>query len=148
MKNKKMTFNEFSTHLKNATLSVNDALAFTNYVQDLVRRDEVNFISGSWLSYNGSYSILIRKSGTCYSLLLCDNSKCFKSILGDLTVLADKKLLVMDGVQKRGELFYDRHADTLMYGQYGSFYREETLLRQELLKELNNSIHEEESLFL
>lgn len=42
-----MTFNEFSTHLKNAMLSVNDALAFTNYVQDLVRRDEVNFISGS-----------------------------------------------------------------------------------------------------
>lgn len=88
---------------------------------------------GSWIATEGTVSLLIRREEGAYSLLLCDNTHCYKSIVADLRAEGRGRRLLLEG---GGEATLT--PDGLLHcGAYGTFRTEEELLRQELQYEMD-----------
>ena len=118
---------------------------FIGGVRRMMDRRRYDGICGSWIAVEGSRSLLVRKTGTGYLLLLCDMTHCYKTILREMEALPQAdRLLLLDGVRDtfQGEVVYDPAASTLRCGSYGVFRSEEAILREELLNEMEFALRD------
>lgn len=118
--------------------------AFLTLVERLHTQVQHAAICGSWIATEGAYSLLVRACGEEFSLLLCDNSRCYKTILREMIVRPQGRRLVIvpDGPGPGGDLTL-AHDGVLHCGGYGTFRSEEELLRQEMIAELEFALGEE-----
>lgn len=113
-------------------------------LHDLLRYDT---ICGSWMAEETPRSLLIRKQGNVYMLLLCDLSRCYKSIIRELmAVPSGRKLLLYEDAQEEpvGEVVYQPESDTLTCGSYGQFRAEDRILIDELQDQMNFALRNED----
>lgn len=118
---------------------------FIGGVRRMMDRRRYDGICGSWIAVEGSRSLLVRKTGTGYLLLLCDMTHCYKTILREMEALPQAdRLLLLDGDRDtfQGEVVYDPAASTLRCGSYGVFRSEEAILREELLNEMEFALRD------
>ena len=54
---------------------------FLSYVDRLSAQVRNNTICGSWIAQDGGCSLLIRSIEDGFSLMLCDNTRCYKTII-------------------------------------------------------------------
>ena len=80
------------------------------------------------------------------SVLICDNSHCYKTVLRDLSaVLRDRQIVLVGELgQSCGRIILDEN-DVLHCADYGTFLREDTLLRNELYDMQNDGLSESEA---
>ena len=83
--------------------------------------------------------------GEEFALLLCDNSRCYKTIVREMTATPQGRRLVIDpeGPGPGGDLTL-AHDGVLHCGAYGTFRSEEELLRQEMISEMEFAMREEQ----
>lgn len=114
-------------------------------VERLLTQTHHNAMCGSWIATDGTYSLLVRCAGEEFALLLCDNSRCYKTIVREMTATPQGRRLVIDpeGPGPGGDLTL-AHDGVLHCGAYGTFRSEEELLRQEMISEMEFAMREEQ----
>lgn len=103
-------------------------------------------ICGSWVGNGTTYSMLVSPQEDGLSVLICDNSHCYKTVLRDLSaVLRDRQIVLVGELgQSCGRIILDEN-DVLHCADYGTFLREATLLRNELHDMQNDGLSESEA---
>ena len=109
-------------------------------------------ICGSWVGNGTTYSMLVSPQEdslsvlNSLSVLICDNSHCYKTVLRDLSaVLRDRQIVLVGELgQSCGRIILDEN-DVLHCADYGTFLREDTLLRNELYDMQNDGLSESEA---
>ena len=97
-----------------------------------------SYICGSWIDDTGNRSLLVSMDEDGISLMLCDDSHCYKTILLDTRMrLQGRRMIIVgsDGTGQ-GEISLDKEG-RLHCGDLGTFYREEKLLREEHVREMD-----------
>lgn len=120
----------------------NTLLQGAAYLQSLSHFDG---ICGSWVACGSAQALLIRREGNSFRMLLTDNSRCFKSILNDMsaTLVGKRLMIVDDGTGKtNGEITLHEDGSELVCGSFGSFRSEENLLRQEMFYEMDSIMND------
>lgn len=110
-------------HTFNASLG-----AFLSYADALAARSRYDGICGSWMSEDGSRSLLVRPYDTGYSLLVLDNTKCYKTIEWELYANMRGRKLWIEVDNRKEEVIYDGLRQTLSIGCLGIFRTEESLI--------------------
>lgn len=116
------------------------------YAERLAARIRLCGICGSWIGNGTTYSLLISPQEDGLSILICDNSHCYKAILRDLSAaLRDRQIVLIGELgQSCGRIILDEN-DVLHCADYGTFLREDTLLRNELYDMQNDGLSESEA---
>lgn len=91
-------------------------------------------VCGSWISLEGTLSLLIRRDGDALSLMVCDNSHCYKNVLEEYTAAVRSQRLVLS--PGGGELALTEQG-LLDCGKLGLFRPEEDMLREEQQYEMD-----------
>ena len=137
---------EFVGLLKQQRKEHNERGRFLGYAERLAARIRLCGICGSWVGNGTTYSMLVSPQEDGLSVLICDNSHCYKTVLRDLSaVLRDRQIvLVGEQGQSCGRIILDEN-DVLHCADYGTFLREATLLRNELHDMQNDGLSESEA---
>ena len=137
---------EFVGLLKQQRKEHNERGRFLGYAERLAARIRLCGICGSWVGNGTTYSMLVSPQEDGLSVLICDNSHCYKTVLRDLSaVLRDRQIvLVGDWDRACGRIILDEN-DVLHCADYGTFLREATLLRNELHDMQNDGLSESEA---
>ena len=116
------------------------------YAERLAARIRLCGICGSWVGNGTTYSMLVSPQEDGLSVLICDNSHCYKTVLRDLSaVLRDRQIVLVGELgQSCGRIILDEN-DVLHCADYGTFLREATLLRNELHDMQNDGLSESEA---
>lgn len=132
---------EFVGLLKKQKKEHNERGRFLGYAERLAARIRLCGICGSWIGNGTTYSLLISPQEDGLSILICDNSHCYKAILRDLSAaLRDRQIVLIGELgQICGRIVLEEN-DVLHCGDYGTFLREDTLLRDELHDMQNDSL--------
>ena len=119
---------------------------FLGYAERLAARIRLCGICGSWVGNGPTYSMLVSPQEDGLSVLICDNSHCYKTVLRDLSaVLRDRQIVLVGELgQSCGRIILDEN-DVLHCADYGTFLREDTLLRNELHDMQNDGLSESEA---
>ena len=133
---------EFVELLKQQRKEHNERGRFLGYAERLAARIRLCGICGSWVG-NGTTYLSVLNS---LSVLICDNSHCYKTVLRDLSaVLRDRQIVLVGELgQSCGRIILDEN-DVLHCADYGTFLREDTLLRNELYDMQNDGLSESEA---
>lgn len=137
---------EFVGLLKKQKKEHNERGRFLGYAERLAARIRLCGICGSWIGNGTTYSLLISPQEDGLSILICDNSHCYKAILRDLSAaLRDRQIVLIGELgQSCGRIILDEN-DVLHCADYGTFLREDTLLRNELYDMQNDGLSESEA---
>ena len=124
----------------------NERGRFLGYAERLAARIRLCGICGSWVGNGTTYSMLVSPQEDGLSVLICDNSHCYKTVLRDLSaVLRDRQIVLVGELgQSCGRIILDEN-DVLHCADYGTFLREATLLRNELHDMQNDGLSESEA---
>lgn len=77
-----------------------------------------NTICGSWIAQDGGCSLLIRSIEDGFSLMLCDNTRCYKTIIRQMTALAQGRRVVIVSEGPGGDITIGKDG-LLRCGAYG-----------------------------
>ena len=137
---------EFVELLKQQRKEHNERGRFLGYAERLAARIRLCGICGSGVGNGTTYSILVSPQEDGLSVLICDNSHCYKTVLRDLSaVLRDRQIVLVGELgQSCGRIILDEN-DVLHCADYGTFLREATLLRNELHDMQNDGLSESEA---
>ena len=137
---------EFVGLLKQQRKEHNERGRFRGYAERLAARIRLCGICGSWVGNGTTYSMLVSPQEDGLSVLICDNSHCYKTVLRDLSaVLRDRQIVLVGELgQSCGRIILDEN-DVLHCADYGTFLREATLLRNELHDMQNDGLSESEA---
>ena len=137
---------EFVGLLKKQRKEHNERGRFLGYAERLAARIRLCGICGSWVGNGTTYSMLVSPQEDGLSVLICDNSHCYKTVLRDLSaVLRDRQIVLVGELgQSCGRIILDEN-DVLHCADYGTFLREATLLRNELHDMQNDGLSESEA---
>ena len=137
---------EFVGLLKQQRKEHNERGRFLGYAERLAARIRLCGICGSWVDNGTTYSMLVSPQEDGLSVLICDNSHCYKTVLRDLSaVLRDRQIVLVGELgQSCGRIILDEN-DVLHCADYGTFLREATLLRNELHDMQNDGLSESEA---
>ncbi len=143
---------EFVELLKQQRKEHNERGRFLGYAERLAARIRLCGICGSWVGDGTTYSMLVSPQEdslsvlNSLSVLICDNSHCYKTVLRDLSaVLRDRQIVLVGELgQSCGRIILDEN-DVLHCADYGTFLREDTLLRNELYDMQNDGLSESEA---
>ena len=137
---------EFVGLLKQQRKEHNERGRFLGYAERLAARIRLCGICGSWVGNGTTYSMLVSPQEDGLSVLICDNSHCYKTVLRDLSaVLRDRQIVLVGELgQSCGRIILDEN-DVLHCADYGTFLREATLLRNELHDMQNDGLSESEA---
>ena len=137
---------EFVGLLKQQRKEHNERGRFLGYAERLAARIRLCGICGSWVGNGTTYSMLVSPQEDGLSVLICDNSHCYKTVLRDLSaVLRDRQIVLVGELgQSCGRIILDEN-DVLHCADYGPFLREATLLRNELHDMQNDGLSESEA---
>lgn len=137
---------EFVGLLKQQRKEHNERGRFLGYAERLAARIRLCGICGSWVGNGTTYSMLVSPQEDGLSVLICDNSHCYKTVLRDLSaVLRDRQIVLVGELgQSCGRIILDEN-DVLHCADYGTFLREATLLRNELYDMQNDGLSESEA---
>ena len=137
---------EFVELLKQQRKEHNERGRFLGYAERLAARIRLCGICGSWVGNGTTYSMLVSPQEDGLSVLICDNSHCYKTVLRDLSaVLRDRQIVLVGELgQSGGRIILDEN-DVLHCADYGTFLREATLLRNELHDMQNDGLSESEA---
>ena len=98
-----------------------------------------NTICGSWIAQDGGCSLLIRSIEDGFSLMLCDNTRCYKTIIRQMTALAQGRRVVIASEGPGGDITIGKDG-LLRCGAYGIFRSEEDMLREEMDSEMEFAV--------
>lgn len=134
---------EFVGLLKQQRKEHNERGRFLGYAERLAARIR---LCGIWVGNGTTYSMLVSPQEDGLSVLICDNSHCYKTVLRDLSaVLRDRQIVLVGELgQSCGRIILDEN-DVLHCADYGTFLREATLLRNELHDMQNDGLSESEA---
>ena len=137
---------EFVGLLRQQRKEHNERGRFLGYAERLAARIRLCGICGSWVGNGTTYSMLVSPQEDGLSVLICDNSHCYKTVLRDLSaVLRDRQIVLVGELgQSCGRIILDEN-DVLHCADYGTFLREATLLRNELHDMQNDGLSESEA---
>ena len=137
---------EFVGLLKQQRKEHNERGRFLGYAERLAARIRLCGICGSWVGNGTTYSMLVSPQEDGLSVLICDNSHCYKTVLRDLSaVLRDRQIVLVGELgQSCGRIILDEN-DVLHCADYGTFLREATLVRHELHDMQNDGLSESEA---
>mgnify|MGYP000763402321 FL=1 len=137
---------EFVGLLKQQRKEHNERGRFLGYAERLAARIRLCGICGSSVGNGTTYSMLVSPQEDGLSVLICDNSHCYKTVLRDLSaVLRDRQIVLVGELgQSCGRIILDEN-DVLHCADYGTFLREATLLRNELHDMQNDGLSESEA---
>ena len=137
---------EFVGLLKQQRKEHNERGRFLGYAERLAARIRLCGICGSWVGNGTTYSMLVSPQEDGLSVLICDNSHCYKTVLRDLSaVLRDRQIVLVGELgQSCGRIILDEN-DVLHCADYATFLREATLLRNELHDMQNDGLSESEA---
>ena len=137
---------EFVGLLKQQRKEHNERGRFLGYAERLAARIRLCGICGSWVGNGTTYSMLVSPQEDGLSVLICDNSHCYKTVLRDLSAVLRDRQIVLGGEagQSCGRIILDEN-DVLHCADYGTFLREATLLRNELHDMQNDGLSESEA---
>lgn len=118
---------------------------FLSVAEQLAMQARADAICGSWIAIDSAYSLLVRRIGEKYFLLLCDNTHCYKSIEREMTAVMQRGHIVLDSEApgNGGDITLSKEG-LLHCGSYGTFRSEEELLRDEQLCEMEFALREKE----
>lgn len=96
-------------------------------------------ICGSWIAANGGYSLLVSKTESGYNAMLCDTARLYKVVVDEFAVtLCEGILLIALPDEKLPDVVrLDQRTDRLIFGRFGAFEREEKILRNAPIEEVN-----------
>ena len=112
---------------------------FLSYVDRLSAQVRNNTICGSWIAQDGGCSLLIRSIEDGFSLMLCDNTRCYKTIIRQMTALAQGRRGVVVSEGPGGDITIGKDG-LLRCGAYGIFRSEEDMLREEMDSEMEFAV--------
>ena len=78
---------EFVELLKQQRKEHNERGRFLGYAERLAARIRLCGICGSWVGNGTTYSMLVSPQEDGLSVLICDNSHCYKTVLRDLSAV-------------------------------------------------------------
>ena len=137
---------EFVGLLKQQRKEHNERGRFLRYAERLAAVICLCGICGRWVGNVTTYSMLVSPQEDGLSVLICDNSHCYKTVLRDLSaVLRDRQIVLVGELgQSCGRIILDEN-DVLHCADYVTFLREATLLRNELHDMQNDGLSESEA---
>ena len=96
-------------------------------------------ICGSWIAANGGYSLSVCKTESGYNAMLCDTARLYKVVVDEFAVtLCEGILLIALPDEKLPDVVrLDQRTDRLIFGRFGAFEREEKILRNAPVEEVN-----------
>lgn len=112
--------------------------AFLAEVRQLAARARMDMICGSWIAPGGGLSLLVRRCSTGYTIMVCDTSRCYKTIVREMLAKfrGDQLVVEADGRNEAMEIVFN--GDGLLHcGTYGVFCMEENLLHEEMQSEID-----------
>ena len=112
--------------------------AFLAEVRQLAARARMDMICGSWIAPGGGLSLLVRRCSTGYTIMVCDTSRCYKTIVREMLAKfrGDQLVVEADGRNEAMEIVFN--GDGLLHcGTYGVFCMEESLLHEEMQSEID-----------
>lgn len=120
---------------------------FLGFVERLSAMTRLGAVCGSWVEQDGSRSLLVSQSADGFSLLLCDNTRCYKKILRELSATATGRRLMIcnNDAGAGGDISLDQNG-VLHCGALGLYRREEDLLREELMDEMEFALRGNETI--
>lgn len=112
--------------------------AFLSEVQKLSEQVYMDMICGSWIAVGGLYSLLVRRCSMGYTIMVCDTSRCYKTIVREMlaTLHGGRLRVEADGRNEQIEITFDGNG-MLHCGPYGAFSMEESLLHEEMQNEID-----------
>lgn len=124
---------EFSEMLSQAKRDNNYQQRFLAFAEKLSIQLSHACICGSWVQTDGSNTLIISIAPEGFSLMMCDSARCYKQVKHELTAtMQGHRVMLCDDA---GNVTLDD--DGVLYcGRWGTFRREEDLLREEMHDEL------------
>lgn len=112
--------------------------AFLANVGHLAAQLRMDMICGSWISTGGVYSLLVRRCCVGYTIMVCDTSRCYKTIVQEMlaTLHGERLMVEADARNEALEIVFDGNG-LLHCGPYGVFCMEENLLHEEMQNEID-----------
>lgn len=97
---------EFVGLLKQQRKEHNERGRFLGYAERLAARIRLCGICGSWVGNGTTYSMLVSPQEDGLSVLICDNSHCYKTVLRDLSAVLRDRQIVLVGEDRAAEESY------------------------------------------
>lgn len=112
--------------------------AFLAEVWQLAVRARMDMICGSWIAPGGGMSLLVRRCSTGYTIMVCDTSRCYKTIVREMLATFRGERLVVEADDRNDAMEIVFDGDGLLHcGAYGVFCMEENLLHEEMQNEID-----------
>ena len=116
---------------------------FLTAVERLAVQAQYQAVCGSWIAMDGSRTLLIRCIGETFTLLLCDDSHCYKTIEREMTAAIQGRRLTITSEGPGGDISLGKDG-LLRCGAYGTFRSEEDVLREEMFHEMEFALRDTE----
>lgn len=138
MRKKIMLPESFDESLRELQKQNRAQMAFLSEVQKLSEQVYMDMICGSWIAAGGLYSLLVRRCSMGYTIMVCDTSRCYKTIVREMlaTLHGGRLRVEADGRNEEIEITFDGNG-MLHCGPYGAFSMEESLLHEEMQNEID-----------
>lgn len=115
--------------------------AFLETQKSLIAQAALAPLCGSWIALGSSNSLLVQPCEDGVSLLLCDNSRCYKTIVQDTVASWHQGRLLLDAPGRKAEREITLSEDGILHcGGFGDYRSEHTQLREELEHEMDFSM--------
>lgn len=137
MRNKIIQPEVFDENLCRLQKQNKEQAAFLSDVERLAVLSRMDTICGSWIAPGGGYSLLVRRCSMGYTVMVCDTSRCYKTIVREMlaTLCGERLMVAADGRNEALEIVLG--ADGMLdCGPYGMFCMEENLLHEEMQNEI------------
>ncbi|MCD8273647.1 MAG: hypothetical protein LUC96_01455 [Alistipes sp.] len=116
---------------------------FLTAVERLAVQAQYQAVCGSWIAMDGGRTLLIRCIGEAFTLLLCDDSHCYKTIEREMTAAIQGRRLTITSEGPGGDISLGKDG-LLRCGAYGTFRSEEDVLREEMFHEMEFALRDTE----
>ena len=112
--------------------------AFLAEVRQLAVRARMDMICGSWICPGGGGALFGRRCSTGYTIMVCDTSRCYKTIVREMLATFRGERLVVEADDRNDAMEIVFDGDGLLHcGAYGVFCMEENLLYEEMQNEID-----------